>query len=99
MAYVNGGQAGTAFKWGPGKTLFKEDPCNGHTVKRKKPNKVHAFSTYSLIWFLQGATERNPQPIQVKIIFLFIFLGGSMKSASLVIQSTNLPEVRGSTFL
>jgi len=30
---------------------------------------------------------------------LFTLLGGSMKSASLVIQSMNLPGDRGSTFL
>ena len=60
MAYVNGGQAGTAFKQGPENTVFKEDPHNGHTLKGNKPNEVHAFSIYSLLWFFQGATERNP---------------------------------------
>ena len=99
MAYVNGGQAGTAFKQGPENTVFKENPCNGHWVKKNKPNEVHAFSIYSLLWFFQGVTKRNPWPIQVKIIFLFAFLGGSMKSASLVIQTMNLPEDSGSTFL
>jgi hypothetical protein len=50
MAYVNWGQAGTAFKQGPENTVLKEDPCNGHTVKTNKPNEVHAFSIYSLLW-------------------------------------------------
>ena len=60
-----------SFQAGPRKYTFKEDPCNGHRVKKNKPNEVHAFSIYSLLWFFQGATERNPWPIQVKIIFLF----------------------------
>lgn len=75
MAYVNQGQAGMAFKQGPENTVFKEDPCNGHRVKRNKPNEVHAFSIYSLLWFFQGATERNLWPVQVKITFLFRIVG------------------------
>jgi hypothetical protein len=64
MAYVNQGQAGTVFKQGPENRVFKEDPCIGHTVKRKKPNEVHAFSIYSLLRFFQGATERIHDPFR-----------------------------------
>jgi hypothetical protein len=69
MANVNGEQAGTAlkkgpenavFKEGPNEGIFKEGPCNGHRVRKNKPNEGHAFSLYSLPWFFQGATDRYP---------------------------------------
>jgi len=60
MIHVNEGQAGTTFKQGSEHTVFKEDPCNDHRVKRNMPNEVHAFSIYRLLSLFQEATERNP---------------------------------------
>jgi len=82
MAYVNGGQAGTAFKRGPKNMLFKEHPFHIQLSLVLSRSYCEESTTHS---------GKNNLP--------FVFLGGSMKSASLVIQSMNLPEDRGSTLL